>query len=247
MTTAREGEPRGELLRWGLVPLLGQGSEDVGLKMINARAETVAEKPRVSRRFAAGAASIVADGFYEWEKRRASRKQPWHITRRRRRAVRVRRPVGEVAPGRRASSRCARSRSSRPGRRAAGRDLHDRMPVILPRDGGGAWLDPRHRPEALHGACCVPLPEQTAARAVGDAVNDARHDEPDCLERRRAAMPRRHACSERRAGLDAATGSGTGQDADPWSITTGAGLGPGSVACAIVSTTACESRAPATA
>jgi putative SOS response-associated peptidase YedK len=59
------------------------------------------------------------------------------------------------------------------------------MPVMLPREAEDAWLDRATEPEALM-ELCVPL-EQTAMRAVGDAVNDARHDEPDCLE---PALPR---------------------------------------------------------
>ena len=51
---------------------------------------------------------------------------------------------------------------------------------MLPRDAEDAWLDRATEPSALLDLC-VPL-EETGMRAVGDAVNDARHDEPDCLE-----------------------------------------------------------------
>jgi putative SOS response-associated peptidase YedK len=58
--------------------------------------------------------------------------------------------------------------------------VHDRMPVMLPQDAEDAWLDHDTAPSELLDFC-VPL-DETAMRAVSDAVNDARHDEPDCLE-----------------------------------------------------------------
>ena len=87
VTTDREGAPRGELLRWGLVPTWAKGP-DTGLKMINARLETADERPAFKRAFERYRCLIVADGFYEWrpdpaasaEGRRAP-KQPFHITR----------------------------------------------------------------------------------------------------------------------------------------------------------------------
>jgi putative SOS response-associated peptidase YedK len=54
------------------------------------------------------------------------------------------------------------------------------MPVMLPRDAESAWLDHDAEPQQLLDLC-VPLRE-TRTVAVGSAVNDARHDEPDCLE-----------------------------------------------------------------
>ena len=65
VTTDREGHPRGDLLRWGLVPSWAK-TPDTGLKMINARLETVAERPAFKRAFERYRCLIVADGFYEW-------------------------------------------------------------------------------------------------------------------------------------------------------------------------------------
>src|ERR1700755_705775 len=79
--TPKEGDPRGELLRGGLVPVWAKEPK-VGYKMINARAETVAEKPAFRDALKTRRCLIVADGFYEWQPRPASRrKQPFHITR----------------------------------------------------------------------------------------------------------------------------------------------------------------------
>jgi putative SOS response-associated peptidase YedK len=83
VTTDREGHPRGDMLRWGLVPSWAK-SPDTGLKMINARLETVTEKPAFRRAFERFRCLIVADGFYEWRRAAGptgSPKQPFHITR----------------------------------------------------------------------------------------------------------------------------------------------------------------------
>jgi putative SOS response-associated peptidase YedK len=58
--------------------------------------------------------------------------------------------------------------------------LHDRMPVILPADAEADWLDPETPAAALHELL---VPSATlVARPVSRAVNDARHDAPDCLD-----------------------------------------------------------------
>lgn len=71
-----EGKRLGEL-RWGLVPVWAK-DEKIGNKMINARAETVAEKPTFKRLLKSKRCIIPADGFYEWKKDGAS-KQPFRI------------------------------------------------------------------------------------------------------------------------------------------------------------------------
>jgi putative SOS response-associated peptidase YedK len=179
VTTDREGAPRGDILRWGLVPHWADDPQKLGLKLINARAESMAERPAFRDAFAARRCLVVADGFYEWERRPDGTKQPWWITR----------PDGEpfafaglwatwrgrpeVEPLR--TCAIVTTRAS-----AALAPLHDRMPVILPPGAEAAWLD-RDTPTEALADLCAPL-EDTGARAVGPAVNDARHDEPDCLE-----------------------------------------------------------------
>jgi putative SOS response-associated peptidase YedK len=181
VTTTKEGEPRGELLRWGLVPFWAKDAK-VGYKMINARAETVAEKPAFRDALRTRRCLVVADGFYEWQARGdRRRKQPFHITR------------ADGAPfafaglwaswhgaGDEALRTCTIITTQANDLLA---DIHDRMPVILPdQDAEEAWLDHGTPPAALHDLL-VPLPDAlTARRAVGPAVSDARHDEPDCLD-----------------------------------------------------------------
>ena len=185
VTTTKEGEPRGELLRWGLVPFWAKDVK-VGYKMINARAETVAEKPAFRDALKTRRCLIVADGFYEWQPRAdgsKGRKRPFHITR------------ADGAPfafaGLWASwhdkadpevaVRSCTIITTEANHKLA--DIHDRMPVILPDPAAEeAWLD-HGTPPPLLQELLVPLPDDlTARRAVGYAVSDARHDEPDCLD-----------------------------------------------------------------
>jgi putative SOS response-associated peptidase YedK len=178
VTTDRDDRPRGELLRWGLVPSWAR-SEDTGLKMINARAETVAERPAFRRAFERFRCLIVADGFYEWRRGPGAAKQAFHITRR----------DGELfafaglwsiwhSDGGHTLRTCTILTT---GANRAIAPLHDRMPIILARDAEAAWLDAAARPQDLARLLSGLSEAETGVRPVGPAVNDARYDGPDCL------------------------------------------------------------------
>jgi putative SOS response-associated peptidase YedK len=178
VTTDKEGAPRGELLRWGLVPTWAK-SPDTGLKMINARVETVAERPAFKRAFERYRCLIIADGFYEWQRNANGPKQPFHITRadgslfafaglwsiwQRDEVTKLRScTILTTAPNSAVSA------------------LHDRMPVILEPGAEQPWLDPTTPRSELTEILGGLSSSQTALRAVGNAVNDARNDGPECL------------------------------------------------------------------
>jgi putative SOS response-associated peptidase YedK len=178
VTTDREGAPRGELLRWGLVPHWAEDPATLGLKLINARSETMDGKPAFRDAFARRRCLVLADGFYEWEKRPDGSTQPWWVTR----------PDGapfafaglwatwrgrpDVEPLR--TCAIVTTRASAQLHR-----IHDRMPVMLPPDAEAAWLDAA-TPAAVLRELCAPL-EETGTQAVGTAVNDARYDGPECI------------------------------------------------------------------
>ena len=178
VTTDKAGAPRGELLRWGLVPTWAK-DPNTGLKMINARVETAAEKPAYRRAFERYRCLIPADGFYEWQPVSGGPKQPFHITR----------ADGSPfafaglwsiwhAPDGGTLRTCTILTTSA---NSAIRSLHDRMPIILAPDAERFWLD-AGTPQAELGEILAGLPaSQTALRAVGIAVNDARYDGPECL------------------------------------------------------------------
>src|SRR5262245_21336870 len=75
------GPRRLDLLRWGLVPSWAD-DPSIGNRLINARSESVAEKPAFRQAFLARRCMIIADGFYEWGKRADGRNQPFLIRRR---------------------------------------------------------------------------------------------------------------------------------------------------------------------
>lgn len=175
VTSSREGVPRGELLRWGLVPHWAKDPK-LGAKMINARSETVAEKPAFRDAFARRRCLVLADGFFEWQRHDGGKRAHW-----------IHRPDGQpfafaglwAAWGDDGLRTCSIITTRANPRTHA---IHDRMPVML----GGPeaerlWLDPGTPSPVLHDLL-APWPEaDTAVRAVGPAVNDARHDAPDCL------------------------------------------------------------------
>ena len=81
LTRPKGGPIQGELMRWGLVPHWAN-DPDGAVKMINARSETLEERPAYRNliRTSSGRCLIPADGFYEWEGVKGSVKQPWRFT-----------------------------------------------------------------------------------------------------------------------------------------------------------------------
>ena len=181
VTTDRDGNPRGELLRWGLVPTWAK-KPDTGLKMINARVETVAERPAYRRAFERFRCLIIADGFYEWQRQPAGPKQAFHITRT---------DGGMFAfaglwsiwhdddnEGRTLRTCTILTTAANPTIAS----LHDRMPVILAGGAESAWLEHSQPPARLRELLGGLSPSETSLHPVGSAVNDARYDGPECLE-----------------------------------------------------------------
>ena len=178
VTANREGAPRGELLRWGLVPSWARAPQ-TGLKMINARAETVDARPAYRRAFERFRCLIIADGFYEWRTLPNGYKQPHHIAR----------TDGEPfafaglwsiwrGDEDHALRSCAILTTTA---NATVTPLHDRMPVILAAEHERAWLDPCTPRDLLRALLRGLGADQIATRPVGGAVNDARYDGPECL------------------------------------------------------------------
>ncbi len=178
VTTDREGTPRGELLRWGLVPSWAK-SPDTGLKMINARVETVAERPAFRRAFERYRCLIVADGFYEWRRVPSGPKQAFHITRTDH-GLFAFAGLWSIWYGEDDAKLRTCTILTTPANSAIA-SLHDRMPIILAPDAERAWLDTSSPPGVLDELLAGLAPEQTALQAVGPAVNDARYDGPECL------------------------------------------------------------------
>jgi putative SOS response-associated peptidase YedK len=162
--------------RWGLVPFWAKDPA-IGNRMINVRAETVQEKPAFRSAFSKRRCLVVADGFYEWQAGPGG-KQPYYIRRH------DGRPFGFAGiweswgPKDDPLRTCA-ILTTDPN--ALMRPLHDRMPVIVPRDAYGPWLDTDSSVEScreLLGPCDD---GDLDAYPVSTVVNSPRNDRAECL------------------------------------------------------------------
>jgi putative SOS response-associated peptidase YedK len=165
-------------LRWGLIPSWAK-DESIGSRMINARAESLAEKPSFKRLLHSKRCLIVADGFYEWKQENGS-KTPMYITMKDDEPFAFaglwdtwKNPDGEEL-------RTCTIITTEPNALVA--PIHNRMPAILLPDAREAWLDPSIKDDELLTHLLAPYPpEAMTARAVSRLVNDPKHDSPDVL------------------------------------------------------------------
>ncbi len=172
--TSATGEREIAMLRWGLVPMWAKDIV-VGTKMINARGESVAEKPAFREAMARRRCLVPASGFFEW-KGSPGRKQPFAITL-------PDRPLFAFA----GLWESWRPRGGEPVEtftivttdpNAAIAQIHDRMPVILPKSAEDAWLS-ADSTEA--SALLRPYGGSVALRAVSRVVSNVNNDVPECL------------------------------------------------------------------
>jgi putative SOS response-associated peptidase YedK len=176
-TAAGQREPAG--LQWGLVPHWSKDASG-GARFANARADGVATKPAFRDAFRKRRCVVPASGFYEWQTI-GRLKYPWYF---------------EMADGKPFVFAGIWER----WRSADGvelqtcslitttpndvvRPLHDRMPVILPREAIDQWLDPAVNDPTQLEPLLAPLPaEKIRATPVSPRVNSVRNEGPECLE-----------------------------------------------------------------
>ena len=165
------------LLRWGFVPVWAD-NPSIGSRMINARAETLRNKPAFKRAVISRRCLVPADGFYEWTAE-GDRKVPYWIH------APDREPMGFAGvwerwqlPGTEPIHSVAIITVDANDRI---RDLHDRMPAIVPAADLKAWLDAE---TPLQDALRLLKPYEGALEAypVSTLVNSPANDEPGCIE-----------------------------------------------------------------
>jgi len=188
------------VVTWGLVPSWAKDPA-IGNRLINARVETVAEKPAFRKAFASRRCLLPADGYYEWytpeqeaqdtpgedKKRKKLRKQPFFIHH----------PDGSVLAmaGLYEIWRDPTKDDDDPDRfrwtctiltTDAEDDLgriHDRMPLLVERDKYGAWLDPTQSdPDVLSGLLVPAAPGRLEAYPVSTMVNNVKNNGPELVE-----------------------------------------------------------------
>lgn len=162
------------LLKWGLIPRWAK-DEQIGAKLINARGETVAEKPAFRDAYRRRRCLVPADAFYEW-KAVAGRKQPYCIRLRDETLFAVA-GLWEhwVAPDGHVVESCTIVTVDA---NALVGELHNRMPLILVPAGYDAWLGAGTTDAALPYAVAA---EDMKAYPVSALVSNARNDDPACL------------------------------------------------------------------
>ena len=165
-------------LRWGLVPSWSKSL--TGPPLINARSETVAEKPSFRTAFRRRRCLIPADGFYEWQALTPKLKQPQYIT------LRSGQPFAfaglweswQPPNGSRIESCTILTTAAN----ALMQQFHDRMPVILSPAEFAPWLDPElTEPEALHPLLDQYPPDEMTAFPVSTQVNSVKNDSPELI------------------------------------------------------------------
>lgn len=176
--------------RWGLVPSWAK-DPSVGNRMINARTESLADKPAFARPFAVRRALLPADGYFEWQARpaepgaRRAPKQPYYIH-----------PAdGSVAalaglyefwkdPARDEDDPLRWLVSATVITRPASAllaPIHDRQPLILPRECWDAWLSPAVGADEARALLTVE-PPPLLPTPVSTQVNDVAHDGPELID-----------------------------------------------------------------
>ena len=175
-----DGSRRVRLFQWGLVPFWAKDPK-IGYRLINARAETLAEKPAFRAAYRRRRCLILADGFYEWRTEPGRRlKAPFY----------VRLASGEPfafaglwevwRPDDTPLYSCVIITTDS---NALLTPIHDRMPVILPRDAYELWLSPHEmRPRDLVHLLRPYPSEEMVAYPVSRTVNDPTVDVPACIE-----------------------------------------------------------------
>ena len=166
-------------MRWGLIPSWAK-DPSIRSRMINARAETVAEKPTFRTALRRRRCLVLADGFYEWQRVGAGRR-PMRVVMRSGEPFAFaglwetwRNPDGRVAPSCTIITTEANELL---------RPIHYRMPVIPLRGSEGFWLDRNVKDPAVLGNVLNPYPtDAMAAHQVSSLVNSYANDGPGVIE-----------------------------------------------------------------
>jgi putative SOS response-associated peptidase YedK len=178
-----------DYLIWGLIPSWAKDPK-IGNRMINARAETLAEKPAFRTALRRRRCLIPADGFYEWKKEADGTKTPMYI----------RREDGKPfafaglwdhwhdPAGTGTELRSCTIITTRPNELME--PIHDRMPAIVPVEQQKLWLSSGELDPADVGAALGPYPAQEMeVYAVSRLVNNPRNERAECVERAAGGEP----------------------------------------------------------
>ena len=179
LTVTNDGERKAERMRWGLIPSWAKDMK-IGYRMINARGETVAEKPSFRTALRKRRCLILADGFYEWQKLGGKEKRPMRITLKSDEPFAFaglwetwKDPEGELVKS------CTIITTS--ANELLG-PIHNRMPMILPQQQESFWLDKDIEDPVALSSVIAPYPDsELEAIAVSPLVNNTRNKGPEVM------------------------------------------------------------------
>ena len=178
---ANNGENSVEFFQWGLIPSWAKDPK-IGNRMINARSETLAEKPSFRTPYKRRRCLILSDGFYEWKSEPGSKsKTPFYVQ------LKSEKPFAFAGLWEAWSPNidddpllsCTIITTSP---NALMETIHQRMPVILEPDAHNLWLDPSDQsPKQLDGLLKPYPDDEMMAYPVSRLVNRPSNDSPDCI------------------------------------------------------------------
>ena len=180
LLVVNDGERRLMQSRWGFVPSWSK-ELTAGYKMINARAESVAEKPSFREAFLHQRCLVVADGFYEWKKE-GTKKRPFYIR------LKSGKPIGfaglyNVWKSPEGERICTSTIITTDANEIV-QPLHDRMPVIASPDAYDLWLDPDVHDKSLLQNILKPYPSaELDVYEVTPKVNSPKNNAPENIQK----------------------------------------------------------------
>lgn len=168
---------KGNMLKWGLIPYWAK-NEKIGYKMINARAESIDEKPSFKHVFKKRRCLILADGFYEWKKTEDG-KQPYRFVLKNKKTFAFAGLWETWRKGDKPVHSCTIITTTP---NEVTKDVHDRMPVILPAETHDLWLDPSYEDIQQLKSLLLPFPgEEMEKYPVSTLVNSASNESAQCM------------------------------------------------------------------
>lgn len=180
LAIANDGKNAADFFIWGLIPSWAK-DPSIGTRMINARAETLAEKPSFRAGFKYHRCLILADGFYEWKQQPGTKVKVPHFIR-----LMNGKPFAiaglwdtwQSPDG--GTVKSATIITTAPNSLMA--PIHNRMPVILQRDAYTQWLDSAARtPDSLQNLLASYPAEVMTAHPVSTLVNSPANDRAECV------------------------------------------------------------------
>ena len=165
-------------MKWGLIPNWSK-DETMGAKLINARSETLLEKPSFQNLVPRNRCVVISDGYYEWQRRGSATKQP----------VYIHHPRGRLLPMAGLWSAWTSSAgeelltytviTTSPTQDIA--HIHNRMPVILHPSDLDTWLDSEQNPVHAAAVLLVSYRGSLHWHLVSPLVNSPHNNSPDCI------------------------------------------------------------------